>query len=113
MRIGLRTSAYETCFWPITSCFGWRAGALRPRNELVCTSRRKGASREEGEHPGVVCVWVWVSGWAGDTRHVDVCWVDQEPTNQVASLDDFYKTPKPRSPVFKRIEGNWYFWADW
>src|SRR5579862_6302612 len=45
MRIGLRTSAYETCFWPITSCFEWWAGALRPRNELVYTSRRKGASR--------------------------------------------------------------------
>lgn len=41
----LRTSAYETCFWPITSCFGWWLGALRPRNELVYTSRRKGASR--------------------------------------------------------------------
>lgn len=79
-------------------------------NEYLALLREtggKGASREGGEHPGLVCVWVWVSGWAGDTRHVDVCWVDQEPTNQVASLDDFYKTPKPRSPVFKRIEGNW------
>jgi hypothetical protein len=29
------------------------------------------------------------------------------------SLDDFYKTPKPRKPVFRRVDGNWYLWADW
>jgi hypothetical protein len=85
-------------------------------NEYLALLREtagKVAFRERGEHPGVVGVDVWVSGWAGDTRHVSICWVDHEPTNQVASLNDFYKTPKPRRPVFKRIDGNWYLWADW
>jgi hypothetical protein len=26
---------------------------------------------------------------------------------------DFYRTPKPRRPVFRHIDGNWYAWADW
>jgi hypothetical protein len=60
-----------------------------------------------------VCICVWASGFAGDTRHINSCWLDRAPVNQVASLDDFYKTPKPRHPVFRHVDGNWYLWADW
>ncbi len=56
---------------------------------------------------------VWGSGFGGDTRHIEICWLEHEPANQVASLDNYYKTPKPRDPVFRHIEGNWYLWADW
>ena len=56
---------------------------------------------------------LWASGFAGDTRHVDLCWLNHVPANQVASLKEFYKTPKPRHPVFRHIDGNWYLWADW
>jgi hypothetical protein len=56
---------------------------------------------------------VWAAGWAGDTRHVNVCWREDEPANQVASLDEFYRTPMPRKSVYRHIEGNWYVWADW
>ncbi len=73
----------------------------------------KGASRGRGENAQEVCVLAWAAGWAGDTRHVETCWLDHEPANQVASLDAFYLTPKPRHPVFRHIDGNWYLWADW
>lgn len=69
-----------------------------------------------GASPGPaddVEVLVWASGWAGDTRHQYICWKETEPSPLVDSLDQFYQTPKPRHPVFKRIEGNWFLWADW
>ena len=72
-----------------------------------------GAFRDRGDPSESVGVLVYASGWARDTRHVTICWLAREPVNSVASLDDFYRTPKPRSPVYKRIEGNWYIWADW
>jgi hypothetical protein len=72
-----------------------------------------GAFRARGDPPESMGVLVYASGWAGDTRHVNICWLERDPVNSIASLDDFYQTPKPRSPVYKHIEGNWYIWADW
>ena len=72
----------------------------------------KGASRRRGETPEP-CVLVWASGFGGDTRHRYICWLTVEPENQVATLDAFERTPKPRDPVFKHIDGGWYIWADW
>jgi hypothetical protein len=66
-----------------------------------------------GEDSSTICVSVWASGFGGDTRHVDNCWLNIPPANQVSSLSDFYKTPKPRRPVFRHIDGDWYLWADW
>lgn len=66
-----------------------------------------------GEDNSTVCISVWASGFGGDTRHVDNCWLKIPPANQVSSLSDFYKTPKPRRPVFRHIDGDWYLWADW
>ena len=60
-----------------------------------------------------VGILVYVSGFGGDTRHVEVCWLARGPANKVPSLDAFYKTPKPRTPVYRHIDGNWYLWADW
>jgi len=60
-----------------------------------------------------ICMTVWAAGFGGDTRQVENCWLDHTPSNQVGSLDDFYKTPKPRRPVFRHIDANWYLWADW
>jgi len=73
----------------------------------------RGALRGRGEHPESVGVLMWASGWAGDTRHVEICWMDHEPASQVASLDAYYRTAKPRTPVFRHLDGNWYLWADW
>ena len=72
----------------------------------------KAAFRTAGKHPEVG-VSVWAAGWAGDTRHVNVCWREDSPVRQVVSLDDFYRTPEPRQPVYRHIEGDWWIWADW
>jgi len=85
-------------------------------NEYLALLRETGgigAFRGRGAHPESVSIGVWASGWAANTRHVHICWVNQEPANQVASLEDYYQTPKPRHPVFRHIDGNWYLWADW
>ena len=66
-----------------------------------------------GGNSSEICISLWGSGFGGDTRHVDLCWLDHTPANQVARLEDFYRTPKPRHPVFRHIDGNWYLWADW
>ena len=73
----------------------------------------KWAFRDRGASPDEVGVGMWASGFAGDTRHIEICWLKQEPTNQVSSLDAFYKMPKPRKPVFRHIDSDWYLWADW
>lgn len=59
-----------------------------------------------------VGVWGW--GWAGKTRHIVICWLDQEPTNQVSSLDGYLsqRRSRERQVVYRHIEGNWYFWTD-
>lgn len=70
------------------------------------------AFRTYGTHPEIG-VQAWASGFAGYTRHLNICWRENQPTNQVARLEEFYRTPKPRKPVYRHIEGNWYMWADW
>ena len=72
----------------------------------------KGASRGHGK-TGVPCVLVWASGFAGDTRHRSICWLTVQPQNQIAALDEFERTPKPRKPMFRHIDAGWYIWADW
>jgi hypothetical protein len=72
----------------------------------------KGAFRDRGQNSDVG-ITVWASGWAGDTRHIAIYWMNHKPSNEVSSLDDFYRTPKPRGPVFRHIDGNWFLWADW
>jgi hypothetical protein len=72
----------------------------------------KWASRHRG-NPAEPCVLVWASGFAGDTRHRSICWLTVEPENQVATLAAFERSPRPRKPAFKRIDGDWYIWADW
>lgn len=60
-----------------------------------------------------ICIAVWASGFGGDTRHINNCWLEHTPVNQVATLEEFYRTPKSRRSVFRHIDGNWYLWADW
>jgi hypothetical protein len=73
------------------------------------------ANRDEGEHPdpGVL---VWGYGFGGDTKHLGISWEDQEPTNQVASLDDHFRKRMHGEEwrvVYRHIDGNWYLWTDW
>jgi hypothetical protein len=68
--------------------------------------------RVEGNRPERVCVGAWAAGWAGDTRHIWVCWVDAEPANRTANLDDYYRSPTRPRNVFRHVDENWYLKAD-
>jgi hypothetical protein len=82
--------------------------------EYLALLKEIGAGRVgQGGDPIEVAFGVWRSGFAGDSRHVDVVWLEREPSNTVISLDAFYRTDKPRRPSYVHIDGNWYIWADW
>ena len=82
--------------------------------EYLALLKEIGASRVDQERdPVEVSFGTWSSGWGGDTRHIEISWLEREPSNTVISLDAFYKTDKPRTPSYVRIDGNWYIWADW
>ncbi|HEY4379358.1 MAG TPA: hypothetical protein VGN01_03370 [Acidobacteriaceae bacterium] len=87
-------------------------GRFRKYLSLLAAVDAQAAARMTGRHPEAR-VLVWSSGFAGDTRHVAVGWIDQPPVNEVTSLDTFYKSPKPRNPVYRHIDGHWYIWAGW
>jgi hypothetical protein len=73
----------------------------------------KMATRGKGMNADpAVGVWGW--GWAGTTRHIGVCWLNQEPTNQISTLDSFrYHHSNPEHEWFYRhIDSQWYFWTD-
>ena len=80
--------------------------------KLLKATHANRAGQSRGPRPEIF-FGMWVSGFAGDTRHVNVCNLTDAPENQVASLKTFYKSPKPRQPVYRHIEGDWYIWADW
>lgn len=82
--------------------------------EYLALLNKIGASRVGQERdPLEVSFGVWASGRGGDTRHVDVSWLEREPSNTAVSLDAFYRGDKPRRPSYVHIDGNWYIWADW
>lgn len=83
-------------------------------HEYLALMKEIGVSRVwHGNDPSEVGFGVWGSGWGGDTRHVSVSWLEQEPSNVATSLEAFYRTEKPRQPSYVHIEGHWYIWADW
>jgi hypothetical protein len=53
-----------------------------------------------GEDRADVGIIVWGSGFAGDTRHIWISWMNEAPTNQ-------------GSVAFKQIDQNWYLGRDW
>lgn len=67
----------------------------------------------KGEQSEIVWVGAWGAGWGGDTRHMWIYATDRAPTNQVASLDDYYRNPTRPHNVFRHIDGDWYLRADW
>jgi hypothetical protein len=82
--------------------------------EYLSLLKEIGASRVSQERgPLEVSFGVWESGWGGNTRHVNISWLEREPPNTAISLDAFYRTDKPRRPSYVHIDGNWYIWADW
>ena len=71
------------------------------------------ASRSEGEHcdPNIL-VWGW--GWAGNTKHIGISWIEEIPTNQVPTLDGYRGRGQypGRQVVFKHIDEKWFLWTD-
>lgn len=55
--------------------------------------------RYEENHTDVGII-VWGSGFAGDTRHIWISWMNEAPTNQAGV-------------AFKQIDQNWYLERDW
>jgi len=71
------------------------------------------ASRNRGDHPDPgVLLWAW--GFAGEIRHVGICWLDAAPTNQIATLDNYrgQSVYPNRVVVFRHVDTNWYLWTD-
>jgi hypothetical protein len=69
-------------------------------------------SRREGdtvEPEPSICVWAW--GWAGTSRHIGICWLNQSPTNQISTLDG-YNSGLEDGWAYRHIDSNWYFWTD-
>jgi hypothetical protein len=79
---------------------------------LLAQTGSKEASRSRGEGPGQVCITMWASGWAADTRRAGVCWAEQEPSSEVTDLESYFQgRGKPRL-VFRHIVDKWYLFAD-
>ena len=84
-------------------------------NEYLTLLKKVGgfaASRDEGEQSDP-SIGVW--GWAGDTRHICICWLDEQPTNQIPTLDGYRgQSVYPNTVLaFKHIDQQWYLRADW
>ncbi len=80
---------------------------------LVLLKKTGGIWASRGANDANVCIAVWAWGFAGNTRHVNVCWLDYPPVNQVASLDGYYQDPNRKHDAFEHVESSWYLWTDW
>jgi hypothetical protein len=89
--------------------------SLSRYNQYVALLEQTGSKEifRARDYPGLLCIGAWASGWAGNTRHIGICWGDQEPANQVANLDDYYRDPRRPRDVFRHVDGKWYLRADW
>ena len=58
-------------------------------------------------------VWGW--GFAGEAEHLDICWLHERPTNQIATMDGYQGQSDfaNRVCVFKHIDQQWYLSVDW
>jgi len=69
------------------------------------------AWRNEGKHPDPT-ILIWGSGLLVDLKHIEICWLDEPPTNQVPSLEGYLAYSTNSVGVYKHIDHNWYFWTD-
>jgi hypothetical protein len=101
-----------------------RSGLPRPPSEVnfpdsrydqyVSLLKEVGGSeifRRPGRNPGI-CITVWAAGFAGNTSRVSNCWLPDEPVNQVGDLKNGNQQDRTRTPVYRRIEENWYISFD-
>lgn len=84
-------------------------------NEYLALLKEAGAiqaTRGVWEQSSDPAFYVWGWGWAGNTRHICICWKAQDPTNQVANLYQRQMRGENDQGVYKHIEGHWYVWRD-
>ena len=73
--------------------------------------------RSRGPH-FELCVGMWGRGFAGETQHMSICWLENEvPGKQVSSIDniDWGAADNPtagRLFFYRRLESNWYLERD-
>jgi len=79
---------------------------------LLKQTESKEAFRAKGDDGGLVCVTMWASGWAADTRQAGVCWADRAPSTQVANLDGYLQRQEKPRLVFRHVVESWYLFAD-
>lgn len=82
-------------------------------NEYLVLFKQAGvlaASRREYEQSSDPIFLVWTWGAIDTFRYIGVCWKNQEPTNQVASLYQRLPDREKGKGVYKQIEGHWYLW---
>ncbi len=71
-----------------------------------------GATRDRGEAGSLrIVLWSWPFGFAGETRHAGVCWLDHEPPNKSLSLDNSREKRTQQTTGYRWIEKRWYLWA--
>jgi hypothetical protein len=98
-----------------------KAGIIKPPNggfpvdrynEYIALLKEvggKAAYRGRGEYPESVSVLVWASGWAADTKHIQICWFEHSPLSETSIVA---QSSKGRGSTFRHIEANWYLWED-
>jgi hypothetical protein len=57
--------------------------------------------------------YLWSWGTAVSSRHynIGICWLNQEPTNQIPTLDG-YHSHSENGNAYRHIDSHWYFWTD-
>jgi hypothetical protein len=75
----------------------------------------EGASRGNLDDSMEICVLVWGAGWAGDARHLSICWREKELVDEGGRLDESksrIKAINMRQYTYKAIDENWYIVRD-
>jgi hypothetical protein len=59
-----------------------------------------------------VLVWSW--GWAGDSKDIGICWMNQAPTNETATLEGQHGRDQlgKKHIKYRHIDADWYLWTD-
>jgi len=98
----------ESAVWLLQAYESATQGRISDRYRVHGISAHRSRSDD-----AAVEIGVWSAGWAGDARHISICYEPVPPNNVVESLDDFLqRNGTVRGGVFRHIEGHWYIWSD-
>ena len=116
----------EVALWGIQTDMSW-AGYMPPQGSflrarfdeyLSLLEEVHGTNVSRSRRTRSVCVGMWGRGFAGETQHMSICWLENEvPGKQVSSIDniDWGAADNPtagRLFFYRRLESNWYLERD-